>query len=521
VLNKDLYKGQSKKYLLSTAAYLVIGWIFLSIILTLVSQVTLQLSSRAGCHGLNSDICNLELTYQLHGYDNSVVDNLWVSKNDQRLIIDNIKILNAFNREVANIPLNNKTTTVQELLNVGKTPFVVVTNSQSKQLQPKPILRVLLISLVAAFIMMLVSPIILIIVIARHKMRNLFILPSPNLNNKLLCLNFFRFLAASIVVFFHFGGDAIRDSIAKIFTSGPQMVTFFFVLSGFVMIIAHYDKQDETARDYYKLRFARLYPVYFIALLLQIRSNSSFLDILLNTLLFQAFIPGRSLAINQPGWSLSAEAFFYLCFPLLLILYRKRNFLLNVSIMSTFVLLSIVVAFYGETIFGGNNRVQFLNYFPLIHFVSFIAGNMIGIIYLNCRELRFRSSALNSLLVGISFILMLLDLSSGGFVKYFTSIVPEVVVNVPFFSIFIFCMVICGNSIFHEILQNKICLRLGDLSYSIYILQFFVFNKLANVMLLISSQWLQFIIPYVLLLGLSYVAYKYIEVPCKKLILKI
>ena len=47
-------------------------------------------------------------------------------------------------------------------------------------------------------------------------------------------LTFLRFVAAAIVVIFHYGQEATGFSGAL--TSGPEMVTFFFVLSGFFLI---------------------------------------------------------------------------------------------------------------------------------------------------------------------------------------------------------------------------------------------------------------------------------------------
>ncbi|MBY0245795.1 MAG: acyltransferase [Sphingobacteriaceae bacterium] len=508
-----------RKYFSSAALCGLVAWILLNLVFNLVAQVNLKLLSQTSCLSPHNNACIIDVTYRLGTNRKQLIDNLWMgNQKGNHLVIKSVRVLNSFNYEMANIDLN-RLTTISELLNVSRMPLIITTNSGAKQ-SSHIFPRVIDISLISLFITAMLSPIILLIVFVRYKMKNLFILPLLNLNNKLLSLNFFRFIAASIVVFFHFGGDLIRNSVSRVFICGPQMVTFFFVLSGFVMIIAHYNKQNEGAVAYYKLRLARLYPVYLVALLLQIRSNSSFFDVSLNTLLIQAFVPGRSLAINQPGWSLSAEAFFYLCFPLLLFVYRKRNILFNICTLLLFILLSIMMMYYVSNIFVSDNRIQFLEYFPLIHFASFVLGNMIGVIYLNRGKLKSTSVCVNSLLVGVSFILMVLDLNNGGFIKHLTSLIPDVIVNAPFFALFILCMAVCENSIFHLMIQNKICLRLGDLSYSIYILQFFVFNKLANIMLLLNSQWLQFVIPYILLLGLSLVTYKFIEVPCKKLILR-
>lgn len=50
-------------------------------------------------------------------------------------------------------------------------------------------------------------------------------------------------------------------------TAGPPMLSFFFVLSGFVMVVAHFNKPNESLHSYYLSRVARIYPVYLFALL--------------------------------------------------------------------------------------------------------------------------------------------------------------------------------------------------------------------------------------------------------------
>ncbi|MBT3880231.1 MAG: hypothetical protein HON76_21990 [Candidatus Scalindua sp.] len=55
-------------------------------------------------------------------------------------------------------------------------------------------------------------------------------------------LTFFRFIAAVIVVIFHFGRDA--TGFSGVLIAGPQMVTFFLVLSGFVMTLSYLNKKD-------------------------------------------------------------------------------------------------------------------------------------------------------------------------------------------------------------------------------------------------------------------------------------
>ena len=82
-------------------------------------------------------------------------------------------------------------------------------------------------------------------------------------------LTFFRFIAAFIVVIFHFGaGTWFTKIFGRFVTAGPEMVSFFFVLSGFVMIISQINKVNFCTKKYYYGRIARIFPVYLIGLLI-------------------------------------------------------------------------------------------------------------------------------------------------------------------------------------------------------------------------------------------------------------
>jgi len=88
-------------------------------------------------------------------------------------------------------------------------------------------------------------------------------------------LTFTRFIAAMTVVFFHYGQTIFPANIPFLYenmTAGPIAVGYFYILSGFIMAIAYYET-DETKRfefnklKYWAARFARIYPVYLVALL--------------------------------------------------------------------------------------------------------------------------------------------------------------------------------------------------------------------------------------------------------------
>ncbi|MEZ5976013.1 MAG: acyltransferase [Planctomycetota bacterium] len=147
---------------------------------------------------------------------------------------------------------------------------------------------------------------------------------------RLESLTIARFVAAIVVVLFHFAREAMGWSGAIV--AGPQMVTFFFVLSGFVMAVTYALRPACSAGPYLWARLARIGPLYFVSLALMLASflargrQPAPVDLALGAAFLQAWVPGHALAINPPAWSLSVEAFFYALFPLLWIGWRRGQF---------------------------------------------------------------------------------------------------------------------------------------------------------------------------------------------------
>jgi peptidoglycan/LPS O-acetylase OafA/YrhL len=111
---------------------------------------------------------------------------------------------------------------------------------------------------------------------------------------------------------------------------GYLAVSAFFVLSGFVLV----QRYGETAWTAAKLvkyawaRFARVYPIYALSLLMmapyisvaQVPNKSALIGIYV--FLFQGWTGRLPVDWNTPAWSLSCEMFFYLCFPVAVIAFR-------------------------------------------------------------------------------------------------------------------------------------------------------------------------------------------------------
>jgi peptidoglycan/LPS O-acetylase OafA/YrhL len=161
--------------------------------------------------------------------------------------------------------------------------------------------------------------------------------------NEIKSLTGLRGVAAIYVVVFHFLSPSPLHAFSNPFKTfvvhGYLAVDLFFILSGFVMAL-NYSRMFASGwsmaahRKFLGRRIARIYPLYFaatiagflLAMLGWVHSLNVAppgLALLLNVLMVQVW--GCVQSFDSPGWSISAEWFAYLIFPLLVIptLFRK------------------------------------------------------------------------------------------------------------------------------------------------------------------------------------------------------
>jgi peptidoglycan/LPS O-acetylase OafA/YrhL len=102
---------------------------------------------------------------------------------------------------------------------------------------------------------------------------------------------------------------------------GDAGVAFFFILSGFVLAWSY--SPDTSAGVFYWRRFARIWPpllvttVFAFFALHQVWHQAA-QSVVLGLTLLLAWHTNTTLVGNPVAWSLSAEAFFYLLFPLVI-----------------------------------------------------------------------------------------------------------------------------------------------------------------------------------------------------------
>ncbi len=192
-----------------------------------------------------------------------------------------------------------------------------------------------------------------------------------------------RFLAALSVLVAHFA-----SALAPHLSSGPlwfvmrggTSVMFFFVLSGFIMTHVYQSRDlttDASKQKYFIARFARIAPLYYVALVLGLANivlgaeKGSFgvgtwLGSILSKFTFtQALFPAvvRDPAWALVTWTLSVEFCFYIAFPFLLGRFLKMH-------RREVIFLSLVALAYSAivpqlaqnlTVATMGNRVWYLN----------------------------------------------------------------------------------------------------------------------------------------------------------------
>jgi peptidoglycan/LPS O-acetylase OafA/YrhL len=125
--------------------------------------------------------------------------------------------------------------------------------------------------------------------------------------------------------------DRLPAPMANLVGRGYVSTGFFFQLSGFLLAYAYLDQSGQlktSAREFWKGRFLRLYPLYFLSLLLLVPAPAllSFTathpaplelaaGVTASLTLTQAWFPSLALWWNAPAWAISAFATFYLILP--------------------------------------------------------------------------------------------------------------------------------------------------------------------------------------------------------------
>lgn len=193
----------------------------------------------------------------------------------------------------------------------------------------------------------------------------------------------FRFLAAAIVLMFHSGAGfaetaGLPEMLVRLLENGYLGLSFFFVLSGFVLTYSHGDGVA-SLRLYAASRVARIYPVYLLSLIIMLPlawRGLSPKDAAAVLLMIQSWSDDfDKYAWIMQAWSISVEAFFYASFPLLIALIRR--FSIAASSLALLLAASIMVAFGLPAAKLHDGTAPWLMFTPLARLPEFLSGMLL------------------------------------------------------------------------------------------------------------------------------------------------
>jgi peptidoglycan/LPS O-acetylase OafA/YrhL len=280
-------------------------------------------------------------------------------------------------------------------------------------------------------------------------------------------LDALRGFAALSVCFFHCalicpGGT----QLLRYLKYGGTGVDLFFMISGFVIFMSL--NSSQKLKDFWFLRFVRLFPVYWIAIVITIallyfghaECSMSWNYIIGN--IFMIYPVVKANPWLDPCWTLYVELTFY--FFIGLIAFCK--WLDKIELLIWIGLLTVTVI-NGVYILTGNCYAAYIRFFiitreviPLISYFGFFAG---GILYYRVYTLGW--SANRVILLILCFLFTLLIHSVSGRLNLLFS-APERLLCEVFFNI-LFIAVIKNKAGF---LKMKWLLFAGTISYALYLI---------------------------------------------------
>jgi peptidoglycan/LPS O-acetylase OafA/YrhL len=205
---------------------------------------------------------------------------------------------------------------------------------------------------------------------------------------KLNLIQALRGIASVLVVCYHTGTLYAMNLNFLVFNNafkfGHLGVTFFFVLSGFIIYYIHNQdvKKPSQLPSFLYKRITRIFPVYWTVLAIKLFTKP--IDFF--PIVFAFFLIPVSNPYISVSWTLSYEIFFYACFGVLIYRLNKYTTILF-SIFIVLICVRIIAATAGYHINFENFYLSFL-FNP--HIIEFIIGVLGGYIIINEKGKKWR-----------------------------------------------------------------------------------------------------------------------------------
>jgi len=315
---------------------------------------------------------------------------------------------------------------------------------------------------------------------------------------------------------FHYFDGTAGSLVTWAFGAGATGVSFFFVLSGFVLTWSA--RPGDRAPAFWRRRIARILPVHLvtaaIALLMAYtlahQSKPTLSQGMANVLLVHSWWRPWWQTLDPVSWSLACEAFFYAVFPLLALLLRRLGARGSAVLAGASVLAVLAVAWVD----AHHWLDQQIASFPAARLPEFVLGVALARLVLLDR---WRGPGLEaSLAIAI--------------IGYF--LVPQVydryqttTCTVIGFALLIAAAAVADLRGLPSMWRHRRLVRLGELSFAFYMVHLLVLRAGTNLLgvkplfgptagLAVTA------VAFAVSLGLSWVLYEAVERPARRLLLR-
>lgn len=327
-----------------------------------------------------------------------------------------------------------------------------------------------------------------------------------------------RLIFALMVLVSHLG---ILNEVAfsgHILKEGYVGVSFFFILSGFIIAHNYTTKLAEghcSRKKFWVARIARIYPLHLLTLVAAIFIGDTFrattplswAHLFTSVTLTNAYIPRPDFffALNSPAWSLCCEQLFYLLFPIALPLARSPQKLALITITA------VVIVITGST-FTPEQYIKGVWYAnPIMRLPDFVVGVLVWHAYQRIKEADI--SYITASIIELSAVLLF------AIFYIYAEEIPKVYRYTFYYWIPIAAIILSfalQKGVLSKILTAKLLVVGGKISYGIYITQLLVLSCIgsrSNIHPIVAAS-----IALLAIITISGLSYCYFEKPMNKLI---
>lgn len=356
-----------------------------------------------------------------------------------------------------------------------------------------------------------------------------------------------RFFAAMAIVFHHAGGNFFSN---EFLTNGSLAagVTFFFVLSGFILSYVYSERMESVGLyKFYTSRFARIWPAHIFTMLLLMMlitseqwvlgSPDGWLIGVVNACMLQSIVPVPAyyFSFNGVSWSVSTEAFFYMVFPLLIVSmektwHLKAFVLLAIGFGCTYIVDRLGVAYFPRealTTFTGHG-ISYIS--PVARIQEFFIGMLCFRVFLIVKGIRCIGYKLSTLLEVVSvcavifFTQQVIEWSyslAGTDHKTVGELISHCATGIMF-GFLVLCFALSRGAISKAISHRQFVL-LGEISFSMYLLHQIIIRlySMHKQIFEFVPSFLMFPLVLLVIVIAAYFMWKYVEIPAQKLLKKL